>query len=698
MPHPKVTSETDTFDILVKKITALGKINQESLLELFQCQRKKVIVKYEHKLELNLSFSSLANTSAVNQGKINEKILESNKEHFVFDGTPEVSASPNDPDRSDDGDEHSNEESHPTVPNHPPAPQWKLVTTKKIEVAEKRYKDWRYRGKRLHHLFLNQTNSVRGNLQMKKYEDVIECNKELIKLSERYAKMLDDNAESRHVLRTLLTNLEIVQVAIGQLQTLTFDVENSLTEDGDGKVRPSMEKIIEGMNELSEILPDATLCLEASHVDEDDPLEDVENIPIFENCKAIECRETLSQSPGSILALESFSYDTKQYVASASEDGTIHIYDVLDNSFVTSLTGHFGCVTSLCVFEQGRNKYLVSGGVDKAVKLWNLGDNLKNFAPKCVSTLDKHPQCIRALTSYKYQKNTFLVTGTNDEIIRIWNCDDLCQTLVKQLHSHTLAISALKVYPQEEIPFLISASHDRKIKIWNLDNDELVATLYNNICITPIWSISLFEHENRMVLASGSEDQTIRLWDLEDYKCIGSLKGFCCGVEAMSAIEHKGDVCLVSSSYNNNVRIINLRTRRTVKKLTAFTKVCSLKAFENEFGQGIIVSGDKRGKVQIWMEPEKEPEPEPEPVVEIESTPVNDTETEQKPEHKPETDLQSGPNERIETAQIANNEESGEKESTTSIGEIPSETTSQNISNSTDVGQEKKDDEIGEKA
>jgi WD40 repeat protein len=118
--------------------------------------------------------------------------------------------------------------------------------------------------------------------------------------------------------------------------------------------------------------------------------------------------------------------------------------DVESGNVKSTLKGHASSVYKL-------SGDLVSGSNDKTIKIWNLKDQT------LVRTLTGHSQHIFAL---KVLKNGDLVSGSYDNTIKVW---DIKSGRVSKTISLDSAIYALEVLPNGD---LVSVSLDGKIRIW----------------------------------------------------------------------------------------------------------------------------------------------------------------------------------------------------------------------------------------
>lgn len=102
---------------------------------------------------------------------------------------------------------------------------------------------------------------------------------------------------------------------------------------------------------------------------------------------------------------------SRDYLASASRDKTIKIWEVRNSRVVITLVGHDNWVTDLVFHPTG--KYLLSSSDDKSMRIWDLSNGrcckkIQNAHDHFVSTID--------------MKGKLVVTGSVDKSLKIWTC------------------------------------------------------------------------------------------------------------------------------------------------------------------------------------------------------------------------------------------------------------------------------------
>ena len=174
------------------------------------------------------------------------------------------------------------------------------------------------------------------------------------------------------------------------------------------------------------------------------------------------------------------------YFASASDDGTIKIWNYEQKKEYREILAHKGPVLCIILLKSGN---LCSGSEDKSIKIWNWNEGI------CIQSIDTEQNSIRSL--YELEDET-LLSGSNENVIQIWK--DLKK--IREIKGHDSQINSLLQINEN---YFVSCSDN--IKIWELNNLHCCQILtdhdYN---VTHI--IKLKDNS----LASCSEDRTIKIW------------------------------------------------------------------------------------------------------------------------------------------------------------------------------------------
>ncbi|KAL4064317.1 WD40-repeat-containing domain protein [Scleroderma citrinum] len=218
----------------------------------------------------------------------------------------------------------------------------------------------------------------------------------------------------------------------------------------------------------------------------------------------------------------SLQIQTGKMLFSASDDGTIRLWDLAKRTCVRQYTGHVGQVQSLKLLE-------VDEGCDEDAD-------------------------VRALQAVNISENHTpgFPGSSRDTVIAA----DVCTIVthdgpVSPIHSSDRSISpspglfTAVLGTRSKKPVLISGSLDNTIKVWDIDSGKTVRTLFGHI--EGVWAVA----GDKLRLVSGSHDRTIKVWNLEEGKCTTTLFGHRGAVTCIALGEDK----IVSGSDDGDVRI-----------------------------------------------------------------------------------------------------------------------------------------------
>jgi hypothetical protein len=129
------------------------------------------------------------------------------------------------------------------------------------------------------------------------------------------------------------------------------------------------------------------------------------------------CELEIKEHTGAVSAVAYFPDGTR--LASASDDGTIKIIDMVSGEVVLELQGHEGEVKSVAVCRYSKDGKdcvrLVSGGADKTVRVWDAKTG------KCEQVMRGHGEAVTCVAVAPDGRS--VVSGSQDETLRLWSLE-----------------------------------------------------------------------------------------------------------------------------------------------------------------------------------------------------------------------------------------------------------------------------------
>ena len=263
---------------------------------------------------------------------------------------------------------------------------------------------------------------------------------------------------------------------------------------------------------------------------------------------------------------------------SASWDGTLRIWDINVGKEILILEGHAGRVNGVAVTPDRR--FVISGSDDCTVKIWDLTTG------KLTRTLEGHTGPIFGVTVSP--DGNFCVSASDDGKLILWSIND--GLIVRIFQGHDDAVNIGLITPDKRL--LVSASDDRTVKIWNLETGLMIRALkghtdwVHDIAFTP---------DSRLVISAG-DDRVLKVWDLETGKLINTFNGhsgWVCGV----AVTPNGKYA-VSASSDGTLMVWEIISGKVVKTLQGRANMIHSLAMTSD-GQTVVAATDD-GIIRVY--------------------------------------------------------------------------------------------------
>ncbi|XP_022257607.1 periodic tryptophan protein 2 homolog [Limulus polyphemus] len=182
--------------------------------------------------------------------------------------------------------------------------------------------------------------------------------------------------------------------------------------------------------------------------------------------------------------------------------GQLVVWEWQSESFVLKQQGHFNTMSCLAYSPDGQ--YIVTGGDDGKVKVWNTGTGF------CFVTFTEHESGISGVTFT--QSGKAILSASLDGTVRAFDLQRYRNFRTFTSPQRT-QFSCLAVDPSGEI--VCAGSQDTfEIFVWSLQTGRLLEVLSGHEA--PVSGISF--SPNQAILVSASWDKTVRVWDVFESK------------------------------------------------------------------------------------------------------------------------------------------------------------------------------------
>jgi WD40 repeat protein len=209
-----------------------------------------------------------------------------------------------------------------------------------------------------------------------------------------------------------------------------------------------------------------------------------------------------------------------RYLASASNDNSIRIWDAKSGQSLRILAGHRNFVSAVAFSPGGR--YLASASFDKTLKLWDL------VSGKEIRTFTGHKKAIYAMAMDPSGKLLASGSSADKNNLFLWNLRT--GQVVRRLSGGESWVESLAFSPDGK--YLAVGFYDNTIKLWDVKSDRRRPVSQFKGHTKSVKEVA-FSPDGK-ILASAAGDHTIRIWYLARGRSIRTIKDPAMGAYALA--------------------------------------------------------------------------------------------------------------------------------------------------------------------
>jgi WD40 repeat protein len=236
------------------------------------------------------------------------------------------------------------------------------------------------------------------------------------------------------------------------------------------------------------------------------------------------------------------------YVASASKDTTVNVWNTLTWTSIQRYTNHTSTVYSL---DQIDNSTMVSGSNDQTTRIWKIstGETVK------IINVYSSVYVVRVF-SIEYKQIVCGKSGTSNNL-QIYNYDT--GNLIRTLSGHSGDVNSIEMLSEQ---LMASGGLDRTVIIWDLSSYSIKYNLTGHSA-----TVYCIKRLSSNLIASGDGSGRIIVWDWLIGAQTFTLNGHANAL-GFNSLDLYDDQTLVSGSNDKTVKFWNITNGKLIRSIT----------------------------------------------------------------------------------------------------------------------------------
>ena len=290
-----------------------------------------------------------------------------------------------------------------------------------------------------------------------------------------------------------------------------------------------------------------------------------------------------------IRALAFCATDDRPILVSGGDDGRVRIWDTALRYQVSEFGG-MGWIYSAAIWHSGRQSLVATGSAFGTVRLWDLRTNA------FLTGFDGHQGAVGAVAFGELDGRLVLATGGDDGAIRLWDprSGRLRQTLTRS------PAQPVRRRVDDSGHGVLALTEGRSAAEQPDADPEDVVTGVGRA--SSVQALAWGKASGTPLLASGDGDWTPRLWEPASHAASAytDTKGRPVGLVVSLAVGHvDGYQLVVEGCEDGTVRLREAVSGRTVRALDAHHGPVTATAFGSVSGSPVVASGGSDGVVRM---------------------------------------------------------------------------------------------------